>query len=265
MYQVGYCYILGIGVEIDKPKAFTSYLKSAEEADAKYKSKYGKYAHCDEDNTLPAWGQSCDPDIATRLSEIKKLGKGGLGSVYQQPCWMYRCTQDVGSSMENNNDFLKEDCLEKDENVLEENIYGVMPYVAPEVLSGEQQFTKAADIYGQGLQRIATKVVLETPKCYIVLAKKCMDSNPQKRPSAWDVDKTIDVWLDEIANSDDNKIKRQFLDADKKAIKLLPTSKHPDEIYTSKIIGTKLISKAIKGIYLFLDESICNSLLHIYL
>ena len=30
MYQVGYCYNLGIGVEIDKHKAFTYYLKSAE-------------------------------------------------------------------------------------------------------------------------------------------------------------------------------------------------------------------------------------------
>ncbi|RIB10890.1 hypothetical protein C2G38_2104959, partial [Gigaspora rosea] len=28
--QVGYCYYLGIGVEIDKHKAFTYYLKSAE-------------------------------------------------------------------------------------------------------------------------------------------------------------------------------------------------------------------------------------------
>ena len=30
MYQVGYCYNLGIGVEIDKHKAFTYYLQSAE-------------------------------------------------------------------------------------------------------------------------------------------------------------------------------------------------------------------------------------------
>ncbi|RIB17308.1 hypothetical protein C2G38_2037834 [Gigaspora rosea] len=79
------------------------------------KSKYGKCAHCNEDNTLEAWCQSCDPDIATRwtcrnkdiddfmktfllktweyenviewipfdrLSEVKEIGKGGFGSVY---------------------------------------------------------------------------------------------------------------------------------------------------------------------------------------
>ena len=30
MYQVGYCYYLGIGVEIDMHKAFMYYLRSAE-------------------------------------------------------------------------------------------------------------------------------------------------------------------------------------------------------------------------------------------
>ncbi|RIB10569.1 kinase-like domain-containing protein, partial [Gigaspora rosea] len=269
-------------------------------------SKYGKCAHCNEDNTRPAWCQSCDPDIATRwtsrnkeiddcmktfqlrvvryedviewipfnrLSEIKKIGKGGFGSVYSA-AWLdgirkvktikdgnndiYKRAREqsstialktLTSSMENNNDFLKEfkslmtcklnaskltiygitqnietkeylmvfqyanhgslskylrnnfcnltwqskleilknisDELDNihrfakyihadfhsgnilqdqqsyiadlglskktDENILEGDIYGVMPYVAPEVLSGEQQFTKAADIYGFGV------------------------------------------------------------------------------------------------------------------
>ncbi|RIB13194.1 hypothetical protein C2G38_2198558, partial [Gigaspora rosea] len=78
-------------------------------------SKYGKCAHCNEDNTQLAWCLSCDPDIATRwtignkniddcmktfqlrarkyedviewipfdrLSDVKKIGKGGFGSVY---------------------------------------------------------------------------------------------------------------------------------------------------------------------------------------
>ena len=34
MYQVGYCYYLGIGVDVDKQKAFTYYLKSAEEGNS---------------------------------------------------------------------------------------------------------------------------------------------------------------------------------------------------------------------------------------
>ncbi|RIB09573.1 kinase-like domain-containing protein [Gigaspora rosea] len=109
-----------------------------------------------------------------------------------------------------------------------------MPYVAPEVLSGEQQFTKAADIYGLGIimsemttgqrpfdghefdHKLAFKICKRglrpefasgTPKCYIELAKKCMDSDPQKRPSALDVYKTIRGWHDKIAISNVNKIK----------------------------------------------------------
>ncbi|RIB06164.1 kinase-like domain-containing protein [Gigaspora rosea] len=132
-----------------------------------------------------------------------------------------------------------------DEKVLEGDIYGIMPYVAPEVLSGEQQFTQAADIYGFGAimsemttgqrpfdghefnLKLAVKIYKgfrpefapETPKCYIELAEKCMNSDPQKRPSASDVWLTIDDWLKEIdlvnvikyelekmASSDDNII-----------------------------------------------------------
>ncbi|RIB00422.1 kinase-like domain-containing protein [Gigaspora rosea] len=141
---------------------------------------------------------------------------------------------DLGLSRKNN------------ESVLEGAIYGVMPYVAPEVLSAEQQFTQVADIYGpfDGQKfdiELAVKIcegsrpefALGTPKCYIELVEKCMDSDPKERPNAYYIRKTIDRWLNKIDSSDDNEIKRQFLDADK-VIKSLPIPKHPDEMYTSK-------------------------------
>ncbi|RIB10678.1 kinase-like domain-containing protein, partial [Gigaspora rosea] len=227
-------------------------------------SDYGKCAYCNEDNTQPAWCHSCDPDITTkwtsrnkdiddcmetfqlralsyedviewipfdRLSEIKKIGKGGFGTVYSAT-WLdgirkveiikegnnyickrvrvqsstfkslmicklnlyklaiYGITQNTETKeylmvfqYANNgslykylrNNFCNLTWLTKleilrdishepksyiadlglsrktDENALEGDIYGVMPYVAPEVLSGEQQFTQAADIYGFGV------------------------------------------------------------------------------------------------------------------
>ncbi|RIB04975.1 kinase-like domain-containing protein, partial [Gigaspora rosea] len=128
-------------------------------------SEHGKCAHCNEDNTQPAWCLSCDPDIATRwtsgnkniddciktfrlrtfnyedviewipfdrLTGVKKIGKGGFGSVYSAT-WLdgirkvetikdgdndiYKKVREPSSivalktlagSKENNNDFLKE-------------------------------------------------------------------------------------------------------------------------------------------------------------
>ncbi|RIB15956.1 kinase-like domain-containing protein, partial [Gigaspora rosea] len=153
-----------------------------------------------------------------------------------------------------------------DEKVLEGDIYGVMPYVAPEVLLGEQQFrfgvimsemtTGQRPFDGHEFDhKLAFKICKRglrpefasgTPKCYIELAKKCMNSDPQERPNSSDIYNSIDNWLEKIASSDNNEIKKQFLEADK-VIKSLPISKHPDEMYTSKIISTKSISKAIKN------------------
>ncbi|RIB10897.1 kinase-like domain-containing protein [Gigaspora rosea] len=160
------------------------------------------------------------------------------------------------------------------ENDSEDEIYGVMPYLAPEVLLG-QKFTKAADIYSFGVimsemstgqrpfdgqefdHRLAIKVCKGlrpefapgTPDCYIELANQCMDFDSQKRPSASNIWNILEEWNESIESLDSiNEIKKQFLEADK-AIKSLPISKHPYEMYSTKIINTKLISKAIKGIY----------------
>ena len=112
-----------------------------------------------------------------------------------------------------------------------------MPYVAPEVLEENRQFTQAADIYGFGIilaemstgqkpfdgREFNLKLAVEickgsrpkfaagTPKCYIKLAKKCMNSDPYVRPSTWDVYKIIGNWLEKIASSGDNEIKKVIL------------------------------------------------------
>src|SRR5436853_7180472 len=88
-------------------------------------------------------------------------------------------------------------------------IYGVMPYVAPEVLRGNP-YTKAADIYSfsmimyftatgrQPFANCAHDEFLtlgicegirpeinekEAPECYIKLMNRCWDSNPNNRPN----------------------------------------------------------------------------------
>ncbi|RIB30392.1 kinase-like domain-containing protein [Gigaspora rosea] len=155
-------------------------------------------------------------------------------------------------------------------------IYGVLPYIAPEVLSG-QRFTKAADIYGFGVimsemstgQRpfdgrpfnlnlsidicrgLRPGFAPGTPDPYIELAKQCMDSDPKKRPVAYDIWIKLKEWDNCMESSDEaDEIKKKFLDADEisKELPIIPP-KHPDSMYTSKIIDTQIISSAlIKGI-----------------
>ncbi|RIB16370.1 kinase-like domain-containing protein [Gigaspora rosea] len=120
-----------------------------------------------------------------RLSNVKEIGKGGFGSVYSAS-WLdgirkvekindgdiYKRTREPSSIVALKTltgyihaDFHSGNILydegayiadlglsrKKDEKVLEGDIFGVMPYVAPEVLSGEHDFTQAADVYGFGI------------------------------------------------------------------------------------------------------------------
>ncbi|UZO22919.1 uncharacterized protein OCT59_015267 [Rhizophagus irregularis] len=104
-------------------------------------------------------------------------------------------------------------------NIDETKIYGVMPYVAPEVLRGKP-YTQAADIYSFGMimyfiaigrqpfadrahdKLLALDICNEirpeineqrAPNCYIDLMKKCWDSNPNNRPNAVKIEEFI--WL----------------------------------------------------------------------
>ncbi|RGB38564.1 kinase-like domain-containing protein, partial [Rhizophagus diaphanus] len=99
----------------------------------------------------------------------------------------------------------------------ETKIYGVMPYVAPEVLRGGH-YTQTADIYSFGMimyfvvtgkqpfsDRAHDKLLAldicneirpeinepKAPKCYIDLMKKCWNSNPNNRQNAFKIEKII--------------------------------------------------------------------------
>ncbi|RIB28737.1 kinase-like domain-containing protein [Gigaspora rosea] len=88
------------------------------------------------------------------------------------------------------------------ESLLKKGICGVLPYIAPEILLG-QKFTQAANIYGFGVgispfdgylfnNDLAIKICIGlrpdfapgTPDCYTKLAKLCINSDPQKWPTA---------------------------------------------------------------------------------
>ncbi|RIA94784.1 kinase-like domain-containing protein, partial [Glomus cerebriforme] len=102
-------------------------------------------------------------------------------------------------------------CKPADYNTLEntkKSVYGVLPYIAPEILQG-QNYTKAADIYSFGIimyeiisglppyhnvshdinlaikicQGLRPRFNIKVPQLIVHLIKRCLDANPLNRPT----------------------------------------------------------------------------------
>ncbi|GBB97026.1 hypothetical protein RclHR1_00290024 [Rhizophagus clarus] len=179
-------------------------------------------------------------------------------------------------------------------NIDEECIYGVMPYIAPEVLRGKP-YTQAADIYSFGMimyfvaterqpfsscahdHHLALDICKgirpeiyepEAPKCYINLMKRCWDSNPDNRPNAAEIEKLIISFYNsycptEIKRGDD-EINEQFKEAEKyRRTANNKTNKptiHVEAVFTSRLLNSftqelKILSEILEDN--ILDKSEC--------
>ena len=164
-----------------------------------------------------------------------------------------------------------------------DKIYGVLPYIAPEVLNGEE-YTSSSDIYSFGVimaelssgkppfynKKHNLSLALEicnglrpefgkgTPDFYKKLAYKCMDSNSNERPSANELEDIFDFWRSSINGfgKEEEKfgykgkeIKVAFEEADKE-IPNISTSykKDSDAVYTSRAFTfSNLLPKPINS------------------
>ncbi|RIB04275.1 kinase-like domain-containing protein [Gigaspora rosea] len=144
-------------------------------------------------------------------------------------------------------------------------VYGVLPFIAPEVLD-KGQYTTASDIYSIGIimweilygksavyfynQKNETQLQIEIckndlrppiieniPQCYISLMKKCWEREPTNRPSAIEICEILTEWqndesiLSELIKSDE--ILNVLIDERFENMNILETS---DDIYKSKFI-----------------------------
>ncbi|GBB83746.1 hypothetical protein RclHR1_10410006 [Rhizophagus clarus] len=99
------------------------------------------------------------------------------------------------------------------------NVYGILPYIAPEILRGGN-YTKAADIYSLGIiiyemisgfppyydlshdnnlaikicQGLRPKFNIKVPQLIVHLIKRCLDSNPLDRPKAGEIEDILYKW-----------------------------------------------------------------------
>ncbi|CAG8731732.1 2326_t:CDS:2, partial [Cetraspora pellucida] len=132
-----------------------------------------------------------------------------------------------------------------------------------EILTGEEAFndyefnTKLAIKICRGLR---PEFAPGDPECYVELAKKCMDSDPKKRPAATYVNAERSKFQELANESNETIIKKQFLEADEQSLEADKRSLEGDKMvkklssivqksqdhnkYTSKLINTQDITKA---------------------
>ncbi|CAI2165635.1 19240_t:CDS:1 [Funneliformis geosporum] len=101
-----------------------------------------------------------------------------------------------------------------------ESIYGVLPFIAPEILGGEP-YTPESDIYScsmimwelaSGISPFYGRehdtqlmlsiykgerpgIIQKTPQCYVDLMKACWDSDPSERPTATEISTIVQNWI----------------------------------------------------------------------
>ncbi|GBC03984.1 hypothetical protein RclHR1_05440002 [Rhizophagus clarus] len=161
--------------------------------------------------------------------------------------------------------FISDLGLCKATNFLKEyEIYGVIPFMAPELLRGKP-YTPASDIYSfsmimweftsgvppfndraHDLQLSISickgerpKIIENTPQCYVNLMKKCWNEDPLERLSAKEVSNIIETWIfrpnnDKISEELKSNL-MEFINAPIGNINLI-TESHPQVCYTSRLL-----------------------------
>ncbi|CAB4418665.1 unnamed protein product [Rhizophagus irregularis] len=159
-------------------------------------------------------------------------------------------------------------------------IYGILPYVAPEVLRGKE-YTQSSDIYGFGIiayeictgfppyydiahddflamkicKGLRPKSNYKIPQLFFDLINQCWDAAPLKRPKADELLRLLENLYDDIIdNVEGFAIIKQIKETDeinKKSSFSTPSSTsstliymtHPQAVYTSRLLDFKNLSE----------------------
>ncbi|RHZ79751.1 hypothetical protein Glove_141g72 [Diversispora epigaea] len=163
-------------------------------------------------------------------------------------------------------------------NPEKKNIFGVLPYIAPEVLSGDEENTRAADVYSFGIIafEIATgfppypdiphdndlalkicnglrpKIPFHTPKLITRTIMRCWDARVSHRPTFKELNYELHKYWN-YCNDKDSKIRIQIenseeFSANQESTNTTTTTPlnyqtHPQAIYTSRLLNFSKLPK----------------------
>ncbi|RHZ87552.1 hypothetical protein Glove_33g12 [Diversispora epigaea] len=163
-------------------------------------------------------------------------------------------------------------------NPEKKNIFGVLPYIAPEVLSGDEEYTKAADVYSFGViayeivtglppypdiphdkdlaikicNGLRPKIPFHTPKSITKKIMRCWDARVAYRPTFKELNNELWKYYDDYCNDKDSEIRIQIENSEKisKNLRLknstitpLNYQTHPQAIYTSRLLNYSKLPK----------------------
>ncbi|UZO01816.1 uncharacterized protein OCT59_020327 [Rhizophagus irregularis] len=165
----------------------------------------------------------------------------------------------------------------KEKSDKKEGVYGVLPYMAPEVLRG-CQYTKAADIYSFGIimneylseeipfsdiphdhilavkicKGLRPKISEDIPKFLVDLIMKCWDAKAENRPTAKELYQILKkYWKTNEIRSQmweyDDKIREKNLKNRSNDNKSESIKTHPQAIYTSRLLNFKNLPEPVNS------------------
>ncbi|PKY19255.1 kinase-like protein [Rhizophagus irregularis] len=150
--------------------------------------------------------------------------------------------------------------------LLDNEIYGVIPYIAPEIFMGSA-FSKESDIYSLGMimwelttgckpfanvehdidliikiiDGLRPEITEDTPECYANLMRSCWNPDPTKRPSISVIESICREWyyqFNDVDQFDQAELKRKKLIDSKKLGPKFSEKSHPKAIYTSRLLSS---------------------------
>ncbi|POG73840.1 kinase-like domain-containing protein [Rhizophagus irregularis DAOM 181602=DAOM 197198] len=171
-------------------------------------------------------------------------------------------------------------CQPADDNE-RKGVFGVIPYMAPEVLRGHQ-YTQAADIYSFGIimnelmseeiafndiphdrtlavkicKGLRPKISEDTPELIANLIIKCWDAKAENRPAAKELFQLLRKYFDEL-NKEVSEIYSQIKECEKIKVNKLKNrtnenksknfQTHPQAIYTSRLLNFKNLPEPVNS------------------